>query len=216
MSAYEIDTSQTGPHHDLLKVVRRYKITDYRRPIPHAQTLALEQVIQFTARRDRPLIIDSGCGTGHSTKNLAQQFPDHVVIGIDKSAHRLARAPDFGMLDNALLVRADLCDLWRLLEQQKLRMSRHYVLHPNPWPKIGHLKRRFHAHPVFKTMVRLAPYLEVRTNWRIYADELMMALTELGQRPELVSMTDTAPITLFEKKYLAHGSEIFIVKNNLT
>jgi tRNA G46 methylase TrmB len=38
-----------------------------------------------------PLILDAGCGVGHSTIQLAREFPDHWVIGVDQSEDRLSR-----------------------------------------------------------------------------------------------------------------------------
>lgn len=38
-----------------------------------------------------PIILDSGCGTGKSSLILGEQYPNHFVIGIDKSISRLSR-----------------------------------------------------------------------------------------------------------------------------
>lgn len=210
----EFLTAQTSPHHALVQIVKRYAVAHYRRPIAHHQSASFDQIMAFVAKRNRPIIIDSGCGTGLSTKNLALAFPDHDVIGIDKSLARLSRA-EASDLSNFLLVRGDLIDLWRLLASAKLPISRHYLLYPNPWPKVSHLKRRFYAHPIFTSMLLLAPYLEVRTNWRIYADELVIALATMGQQPEISEKTDQNYLSLFEKKYLASSCKIFVVTNNL-
>ena len=38
----------------------------------------------FVGENDRvKVILDSGCGTGRSTRLLAQRFPDCIVIGIE-------------------------------------------------------------------------------------------------------------------------------------
>lgn len=215
MHAYEFFSAQSGPHHDLLPLVHRYKNSDFRRPIPSVQQIAFDRIVAFHAERQRPLIIDSGCGTAMSTIKLAEIFPDHDVIGIDKSAHRLMRADTANARDNFLLVRGDLIDQWRLLAAARMPITHHFILYPNPWPKISQVKRRFYAHPVFATMLRLAPYLEVRTNWRVYAEELMIALDACDQKPELSMKTDNDFMTRFEKKYQEAGSELFVVTNRL-
>jgi tRNA G46 methylase TrmB len=38
-----------------------------------------------------PIILDSGCGTGRSTKILARTHPNHLVIGVDRSFVRLTK-----------------------------------------------------------------------------------------------------------------------------
>lgn len=210
-STYNFFSAQDGPHPDLLTVVARHQHALFQRPIADHQVVAFNRIVEYVNKRNRPLIIDSGCGTGLSSKNLAMAYPDHDVIGIDKSLHRLLRA-EKSDTENLLLVRGDLIDLWRLLKSASLPIMRHYLLYPNPWPKISHLKRRFHAHPIFRTMVTLAPYFEMRTNWKIYADEMMMALTSLGEKPEMAMKTDNDAISLFEKKYLEAGCEIFVVR----
>jgi tRNA G46 methylase TrmB len=205
-------TAQVGPHHALLKMVSRHKNADYKRPIPHHQLVSFQTIMSFLEKRGRPIIIDSGCGTGLSSRNLAEAYPHHDVIGIDKSAARLKRASS-APLPNLLLVQGELIDQWRLLAKARLPIERHYLLYPNPWPKISHLSRRFYAHPVFTTMLMLAPYLEVRTNWRIYAEELAMALSYLGHKPQIQEKTDQSFISLFEKKYLGAACKIFLVTN---
>ena len=39
----------------------------------------------------RPVVLDSGCGTGRSTRYLATIFPNHWVIGVDRSFVRISR-----------------------------------------------------------------------------------------------------------------------------
>ncbi len=153
-----------------------------------------------------PLILDAGCGVGMSTRNLAQQFPDHFVIGVDQSADRLTRNTHAaeGVPANCMLVRADLVDYWRLMLAAEIRPARHYLLYPNPWPKIGHLGRRWHGHAVFPTVLALGGILECRSNWRVYIDEMSSAirqLTAIDVRCEAFDTTE--PITPFERKYLA-------------
>ncbi|HXW53590.1 MAG TPA: methyltransferase domain-containing protein, partial [Myxococcota bacterium] len=182
----------------LVGLVVKHATTTFQRPFPDHQIDAFNQIAAFLARVDLPLIIDSGCGTGLSSQKLATLFPDHAVVGIDKSENRLQRAIK-PLAKNLLLVRGELSDLWRLLASAELSVARHYLLFPNPWPKACQIKRRFYAHPVFKTMASLAPYFELRTNWLVYAEECALALTILGHNPVLSIKTDRTHLTLFEK-----------------
>ena len=108
MHNYEIFSAQHGPHHHLVNLVNRFKDTDFQRPIPEIQRSAFDQIMRFFDERKRPLIIDSGCGTGMSTQNLALQYPYNDVIGIDKSACRLSRSDNAHKQENTLLVRGNL------------------------------------------------------------------------------------------------------------
>jgi len=114
------------------------------------------------------------------------------------------------MPDNALLIRADLADFWRLARQAGWRLDAHFLLYPNPWPKPGHLQRRWHAHPVFPDLLRLGGRLELRSNFRLYLDEFQTALRLVGvQVGEVVSFRPEFPISPFEAKYSASGHELF-------
>ena len=44
-----------------------------------------------SSREIRPVVLDSGCGTGRSTRHLATIFPNHWVIGVDRSFVRISR-----------------------------------------------------------------------------------------------------------------------------
>ncbi|MFJ7567889.1 tRNA (guanine(46)-N(7))-methyltransferase TrmB [Herminiimonas sp. NPDC097707] len=181
-------------------------ITDYNRAaFQHSMTVWQQAGAQ-------PLILDAACGVGLSSLHLAAQFPDHFVIGVDQSADRIARNTHWPhpMPSNVLRLRADLVDYWRLLLQSGVPLARHYILYPNPWPKIGHLARRWHGHPVFPTIVALGGVLECRSNWRIYVEEFAAALKQLTQQP--VACAAYAPertITPFEQKYQASGHALW-------
>ena len=149
-------------------------------------------------------------------RHLARMFPQHFVIGVDQSADRLARGKPAELPANAVLVRADLVDFWRLLARAGVRLDRHYNLYPNPWPKIGHLARRWHGHAVFPVWRELGGELECRSNWRIYIEEMAQALTLLSGQPVIAEPWQTAdPITPFEKKYLASGHQLWCCRVTL-
>ena len=165
--------------------------------------------------RNSPLVLDSGCGTGWSAARIAERFPDCSVLGIDQSAARLWRFPDPG-LSNMKRIRARVEDIWRLLLADGIRPARHFLLYPNPWPKAAHLKRRWHGHPVFPELLALGGALELRTNWRIYADEFRLAAGICGiDAPQVVSFSVSSPSTPFERKYAASGHRLYRLCLNL-
>lgn len=205
-----VSSAQTGIHRDLPRLLARHRDHAFQRPIGAVSRLAVEAAL--AQRAGRPLILDSGCGVGQSTVKLARRFDDSFVLGIDQSAARLARAPE--LPDNACLIRANLVDAWRVLAARGERLARHYLLYPNPWPKIGHLARRWHGHAVFPELLALAGVLECRSNWAIYVAELAAAVTVLTGRaavpeelPADLALAD--PLTPFERKYAASGQTLY-------
>lgn len=154
-------------------------------------------------------MLDAGCGTAASTAILARRHPGAQVVGVDRSAHRLGRAPR-PPAANELRLRARLEDVWRLLLEAGERPVRQYLLYPNPWPKPAHLKRRWHAHPVWPVVIALGGTLTLRTNWAIYAEECRcaLALHGLGVAP-VVSFSTDAALTPFERKYSRSGHALY-------
>ena len=152
-----ISSAQSGPHDDLAALVHRHLDHPFRKPILDYNRQAFSAAL---AARDAwnsgaPLVLDAGCGVGWSTLRLAERYPDHFVIGVDQSSDRISRGKPLSLPANAHFQRADLVDFWRLLDEAGVRLARHYVLYPNPWPKIGHLARRWHGHAVFPDLLAL-------------------------------------------------------------
>lgn len=137
------------------------------------------------------------------------------MIGIDKSAARLAKtgASSFPYRENNVIwLRAELASFWRLALADDWRLERHYLFYPNPWPKPGQLQRRWHAHPVFPDLLRLGGRLEMRCNWRVYADEFAFAVNRLsGSALQPVQLGKVDPVSAFERKYQDSGHELYQV-----
>lgn len=211
-------SAQQTVHEALALKVRRHLEEPFRKPFAPYNIEAFERSLVGWDRTS-PLILDAGCGVGHSTIELARTHPDHWVIGVDQSEDRLNRRKPYPlalMPTNLVFVRADLVDYWRLLAQAQLKLARHYVLYPNPWPKIGHVGRRWHAHPVFPFMVQLGGVLECRTNWQVYADEFAAALgVVVGRRIVAEPYRAESPLTPFERKYRDSGQMLYRVALNL-
>lgn len=208
-----ISSAQTGIHERLPSVVARHAAAEFRKPfMPYNRAAFDASMAAWRTAGELPLIIDAGCGVGLSTLHLARRFPGHFVIGVDQSAHRLARNTQWpGVLPtNFVRVRADLVDYWRLLHASGVQPARHYILYPNPWPKIGQLGRRWHGHAVFPTIVALGGELECRSNWGIYIEEFAAALGLLGVPSATVERhTPELAITPFEQKYIASGHALW-------
>jgi tRNA (guanine-N7-)-methyltransferase len=222
-----VDSGQDGIHPQLFKVLKTHLHCEYKKPISAYSQALFASVEDLRRRLNKPVILDSGCGTGASTQQLATETPAALVIGIDKSSHRLARGGlegDIGHKDNCLLVKMDLVDFWRLALRHHWRLKKHYILYPNPWPKPKHLLRRWHAHPVFPELLRLGGDLELRSNWRVYAEEFQATVEFISPDAcKLEEFDAKTSISLFELKYAQSGHKLYrcccaldnLVKNNL-
>ncbi len=203
-------TSQKHASPDLLPLLKKYQESTFLRPLPEHQKNAFRKIADFIGDSTAPLILDSCCGTGLSTLNLAQNYPEALVIGIDKSAARITRGPD--LTSNCLVVRGDIYDLWSLFIKEKIHFIKHFMFYPNPWPKAGHLKRRFYAHPTFLGMSTLSDYFELRSNWPLFIEEASIAFNFAGLQVNTAEPAkDRPPMSLFEKKYQDHGVKLYLL-----
>ncbi len=211
----KVRSSQAGIHPRLPALLDRHRGQNWRQPLHSPTVAAFEALQDVLGGTGQGIILDSGCGTGASTFELARRFPESIVVGVDKSAARLARggAVDFPHVSaNAVLLRADLTSFWRLARSAGWKLVRHYLLYPNPWPKPGQLQRRWHAHPVFPELVQLGGRIEMRCNWRPYAEEFAFALNDLaGSAVEPSPLAEDEPVSPFERKYRASGHPLYAV-----
>ncbi|MEE4662126.1 MAG: methyltransferase domain-containing protein [Halieaceae bacterium] len=203
-----VHSSQPGCHTQLASVVRRHLQKPSRRPAAPHTLAAFETVRAWVEHAGRPLILDAYCGTGMSTAALARTFPDHSVIGIDKSRHRLDKhAP--AELVNYRLVQADCGDFWRLAAAAGWRAEQQWLLYPNPWPKPGQLQRRVHGSADFPALLALGGQLELRSNWPVYVEEFAEALRIAGQQATVEPLTPAPAMTLHERKYADSGHPLW-------
>lgn len=211
----DIRSAHSGPHEKLAELLERQRRQPFRKPYAPWNVAAFEQAMQAWGGQ-RPLLLDAGCGVGWSSLQLAQTYPDHFVLGVDQSADRIGRGKPGELPPNLHFARADLVDFWRLLLETGVRPARHYILYPNPWPKIGHLARRWHGHPVFPAVIALGGILEARSNWRIYLEEMAQAVAFLGGGQASVEpwVVET-PLTAFERKYRDSGQSLYRLQLDL-
>ncbi|RLA00011.1 MAG: SAM-dependent methyltransferase [Gammaproteobacteria bacterium] len=214
-SSRKIISNQQGPHPDLEALVTKHLTNSFNKPIADFNRAAFETANRLYLQHQKGFILDSGCGVGESTYHLAKQFPDSLVMGVDQSAHRLNSNSDWTMPDNGLLIRADLVDFWRLAAGANWQLWRHFLLYPNPWPKKKHLQRRWHGHPVFPVLKNLGGALELRTNWKLYAEEFGMSLKLMTNQPQQLEIWQPGtPITPFERKYQASGQSLYRLRTD--
>jgi tRNA G46 methylase TrmB len=171
-----------------------------RKPIA-MHTLAAFNEIRNYIDHSKDIILDSGCGTGRSTRLLGLQHPDKQVIGIDRSFVRLSKAEKSrenlfntfllkksqpiqesrrpylaSTSSNVFFVRAELADFWRCCLEDGWKISHHYLLYPNPYPTKARIKQRWYAHPSFPLILKLGGDITIRSNWEGYLREFALSV----------------------------------------
>lgn len=93
--------------------------------------------------QDRPLHFEIGFGGGEHLAARADLLPDHGFIGAEPFVNGVAQALTHvrdGALGNVRIHHGDALEVLRRVPDGALTML--YLLHPDPWPKAKHAKRR--------------------------------------------------------------------------
>ena len=92
---------------------------------------------------DRPLHLEIGFGSGEHLADRADMLPDHGFIGAEPFINGVATALGHVRdkhLANIRIWRGDALDILHRVPDGALSFL--YLLHPDPWPKARHAKRR--------------------------------------------------------------------------
>ncbi|MEC9247644.1 MAG: methyltransferase domain-containing protein [Pseudomonadota bacterium] len=206
----KVSTNQIGINPKLSTVVLKNLSSDFEYPISPQTRNMCQKLKERQARHAADILLDSGCGTGDSTITIAQNYPNSLVLGIDKSEKRLHKALRKRHPGNAHFIRANLVDFWLGLKYADVKVAANFIFYPNPWPKQKDLKNRWHGHPIMTVLAELSDYIELRTNWHIYAKEFWSSLNIFTDSPaRLRKIRPNKPISAFEKKYLESGHGLF-------
>jgi tRNA (guanine-N7-)-methyltransferase len=104
------------------------------------------------------VILEIGFGAGEHLAELAEQNPDSLIIGaepfINGVASLLSKITDE---KNTILPQYKNIRIWpddarKLLAMQNIDCKAIYILHPDPWPKARHEKRRLLSAEFLKTL----------------------------------------------------------------
>lgn len=212
-----IKSNQQEVHIHLLAMIERQKQAKFRKPISEHTRKAFDAFSRVADAFSGNTIVDACCGVGESTVALSKQYPDCLVVGIDKSIVRLEKNPFYHgtstgqcakAVKNVFLLRADLADFWRLLSESnhKKAIKRQYILYPNPYPKKTQLVKRWYASPIMKYIISTHMNIECRSNWLIYLKEFQQALSVYGI-DSVITVIDSQPLTPFERKYMLSGQD---------
>ena len=181
-----------------------------------------------SSNSDSPgLILDSGVGTGRSSRMLGERYPNDLIIGVDRSFARLSKNEDATVTSgenddsfvqvvegqpNVLLVRAELGSFWRLIIEEGWTVKSQYLLYPNPYPKPRRLKSRFYAHPIFPVLLSIGDNIIVRSNWEGYLQEFAASANVVSECSKTVPMT-CANKPILSKPFMTDGPNSVVVEN---
>jgi len=129
---------------------------------------------------DRPLHFEIGFGGGEHMAFRADLLPDHGFIGaepfINGVAQALVHVRD-GVLANVRIQHGDALEVLERIPDGSLSFI--YLLHPDPWPKARHAKRRMmNDGPVDLFAAKLKPGGEFRfgTDHAVYLRHALMVM----------------------------------------
>ncbi len=150
--------------------------------------VAVPETGALTAERlfgdDRALHFEIGFGSGEHLAAQAQAHPAHGLIGCEPFLNGVVGALGHirdRELDNVRIHMGDALDVLERLPDASL--ERVYLLHPDPWPKVRHAKRRFmNPGPLDLIAAKLKPGGEFRvgTDHPVYCRWTMMQMSRRG------------------------------------
>jgi tRNA (guanine-N7-)-methyltransferase len=172
----------------------------------------------------RPLELEIGFGAGEHLAAQAAMRPDHGFIGAEPFLNGVVGALQHirdGDLQNVRLHMGDALDVLRQLPDASL--TRVYLLHPDPWPKARHAKRRFmNPGPLDLIAAKLKPGGEFRfgTDHPIYVVHAMMVMNgrrdfdwQVKTASDFLARPADWPETRYERKARAvYGHEVWYFK----
>ena len=169
---------------------------------------------------DRPLQLEIGFGAGEHLAGQAALNPDHGLIGCEPFLNGVVGALQHIRDDGLRNVRLHMGDALDVLSRlPDASLTRVYLLHPDPWPKARHAKRRFmNPGPLDRIAAKMKPGGEFRfgTDHPIYVRWAMMQMNahrdfewQIDDAPDFQTRPDDWPETRYERKARRLGHEVW-------
>ncbi|KQM64152.1 tRNA (guanine-N7)-methyltransferase [Sphingomonas sp. Leaf17] len=169
---------------------------------------------------DRPLQLEIGFGAGEHLAGQAQAAPGTGFIGCEPFLNGVVGALTHireRELDNVRLYMGDALTVIERLPDESL--DRLYLLHPDPWRKARHAKRRMLNHgPLDAIAAKLKPGAEFRlgTDDPTYCRWSMMVMNQRRDfvwqaqgAADFLTRPDDWPETRYERKARRQGHEVW-------
>ena len=172
----------------------------------------------------RPLHLEIGFGGGEHLAFRADLLPDHGFIGCEPFVNGVATALGHirdGALGNVRLHMGDALEVLQRLPDASLTIL--YLLHPDPWPKARHAKRRMvNDGPIELIAAKIKPggELRVATDHPIYLEHALMVMQRhdglfewLADRPHgFLQRSGGWPQTRYEAKAIREGRRAYALR----
>ena len=168
----------------------------------------------------RPLEFEIGFGAGEHLAGQAAMRPNHGFIGCEPFLNGVVAA--LGHIDEQGLtnVRIQMGDALNVLVRlPDASLERVYLLHPDPWPKQRHAKRRMmNPGPLDRIAAKLKPGGEFRfgTDHPVYVRWAMMQMDrrrdfvwQVTSAQDFLTRPDDWPETRYERKARRLGHEVW-------
>ncbi len=164
--------------------------------------------------RTAPLQVDLGCGDGSFLCELAAQFPNKNLLGIERLTKRVEKVRRKAeRIDNIRVLGTDTLFAVRYLLPTN-SVEAFYLLFPDPWPKRRHRQRRIFTGEFLDAV---AAALEQNGVLRVATDQLdyfhqIQRLSRAHPEFEIVPRSRDEvilPLTKFERKFREQGLPIY-------
>ncbi|MFZ4747779.1 MAG: tRNA (guanine(46)-N(7))-methyltransferase TrmB [Sphingomonas sp.] len=171
--------------------------------------------------QDRPLELEIGFGAGEHLAGQAGMRPGTGFIGCEPFLNgmvgALGHVRDTGLV-NVRLHMGDALDVLNRLPDASL--DRAYLLHPDPWPKARHAKRRFmNAGPIqlVARKLKLGGEFRFGTDHPVYVAHAMMVMQQqaglfdwqVSSAADFLVRPADWPETRYERKARRLGHEVW-------
>ena len=185
--------------------------------VPAEGPVTAERLFGF----DRPLHFEIGFGGGEHMAGRADMLPDHGFIGAEPFLNGVAQAlvqVKDRRLGNVRLHHGDALEVLARIPDGALSFV--YLLHPDPWPKARHAKRRMvNQGPIALIARKLRPGGEFRfgTDHPVYLRHALMVMQRFGDQFEWLCKSPADfltrpggwPETRYEAKARKQGHEVW-------
>lgn len=122
------------------------------------QSNLIENILPHIVPTSGGDILEIGFGAGEHVRDLAQKNPDQIIVGAEPFMNGVASLMSaITDMDNNILPEYRNIRIWPddvrdLLRNNDTKFKQIWVLHPDPWPKAKHEKRRLLNSNFLKTL----------------------------------------------------------------